>query len=440
MTTYKVPSIGFNSMAPDRTPSSVLSFIRDSALFAYLIFIFTAHIDLLYAFGDGRAVAMKTQLVEGSLFSQIMVSILFGVSILLQFAGQTPVRRIVLTAVPLLPIMIWIGLSVMWSDFQDVSVRRAARLVMEMTTIILIAAAYQDQYKLLRVIYLNFSLIVMADIALLSVPEISFTPIGYAGAHYSKQLSGTFCMVALPLFLLAIMDRRIFPSRLISVVFTLCCLLVLALSLSKSAQGLTFICLVLTVCFIALRTANSIAAFVVTLIAGGAIALAIATIASIGVDNFLMSTIGDTTITGRDMIWYHALSLFWQSPLVGRGYGGIWNVGTYSVLQLPNMSETFILKEAHNGYIDILAELGIIGLILAIVFIASIFYQVWHRIPFASVKRINFIALYTCLAIILENIFVSSIFRSGDGFWLYFLLVTHASIFISQAPRRHVNR
>lgn len=411
--------------------ASVFPFIRDGVTFTYLIVMLTANIGYLATRGVLTAEEVAKQ---GSIISQATAVLFFGLSIFMQIVDRKSVRRILVTAAPLVPMLIWVLLSVTWSDFPDASIRRALRLVVDTTTAILLAAGYRDQYRFLRVIYFTFTIILIADIALLGVPSLSFTPIGYAGVHESKQAAGIFCLVALPLFLLAAIDRRIFPFRIISFSAVLGCLIILAISLSKSALGLVPICVILTLAINFIRRTKSLTAFVMILILAIVALIAILIIVSIGFDEILKVTVGDPTLTGRDQIWDYSLSLFSQSPLLGHGYGAVWNVGVFSVLQLPEMSESFVLTGGQNGYLDVMAESGIVGLSLAMIFLASVLYRLLVRMPHEEFKEINLIAIYTFFAITLEDMFETNIFRSGAGFWIYFLLITHAAMFVARAP------
>jgi exopolysaccharide production protein ExoQ len=419
-----------HSIVHDRASFLWFRIVRDCAVFSYLVINFTT-ISLL--FGGG---SVEGPQLEGTLFWQIAVLLLFGVGIVLQIGGQTPVRRLIAAAGPIAPVMIWVMLSVTWSDFPDFSIRRAVRLIIEIITAILFAAAYRDQYKLLRVIYLSFAFILILDVAFLGVPDISFTPIGYAGVHFHKNMTGIFCLLALPVFLLAVIDRRIFSLRIVSVTLLLCCSMIFAISFSKTSLALAPICMIVTICFIWTKRARSDVAIVATLIFVLTAAIGAAILISVGVDTLLIDTVGDSTLTGRDEIWQYALSRFWQSPIFGVGYGSLWNVGTYSVLQQELLRMSFIIREGHNGYIDVMTEVGMVGLLLVALYLVATIYRLWERILCADVTRINFIAIFVFFAIVLINFTETTFFRSGDDFWLYFLLVTHASILLAPHPAR----
>lgn len=68
------------------------------------------------------------------------------------------------------------------------------------------------------------------------------------------------------------------------------------------------------------------------------------------------------TLTGRTDIWAGLLAKVIQRPILGYGYGGFWTTETIEIHQVT---------EAHNGYLEILMNLGFIGLLLFSIFLLS---------------------------------------------------------------------
>jgi exopolysaccharide production protein ExoQ len=72
----------------------------------------------------------------------------------------------------------------------------------------------------------------------------------------------------------------------------------------------------------------------------------------------------DTTFTGRTNIWSGVLWAVEKRPLVGYGYGGVWvseNVEpTFSMMRRIG----FRAFHAHNGVLDVILQVGVIGVIL----------------------------------------------------------------------------
>jgi len=97
----------------------------------------------------------------------------------------------------------------------------------------------------------------------------------------------------------------------------------------------------------------------------------------IGFSEFLRSSLGrETTLTGRTEIWSFLLNVG-TDPLFGTGYGSFW---------LENRLESIVEKfgwmgnEAHNGYLELYLELGIIGVFLMVGFIISSYRNIIKRL------------------------------------------------------------
>jgi O-antigen ligase len=61
----------------------------------------------------------------------------------------------------------------------------------------------------------------------------------------------------------------------------------------------------------------------------------------------------DDTLTGRTEVWATVLPAMAQQPLLGYGFGSFWTDARRQLYDIPT---------AHNGYLDILLELGEVGL------------------------------------------------------------------------------
>jgi len=70
----------------------------------------------------------------------------------------------------------------------------------------------------------------------------------------------------------------------------------------------------------------------------------------------------DATFTGRTEIWNALLPVASQQPLFGLGFGSFWT---------PFARVHYVISEAHNGYLDMVLDLGYWGLILLVIFLIS---------------------------------------------------------------------
>jgi O-antigen ligase len=84
----------------------------------------------------------------------------------------------------------------------------------------------------------------------------------------------------------------------------------------------------------------------------------------------------DTTLSARTIIWDIIKDHIEYAPKLGSGYGAYW-IGP--VIESPSYVFTYRMyfypTEAHNGYLDIVNDLGYVGLACLLVFIVSYIRQ-----------------------------------------------------------------
>jgi O-antigen ligase len=84
-------------------------------------------------------------------------------------------------------------------------------------------------------------------------------------------------------------------------------------------------------------------------------------IADGGISETLDFVFGDPTLTGRDQIWAFTWERFHANPALGVGYGALWQIGPEIVEWSRRRDLFFVFNQAHNGYLDVLAQLGWFG-------------------------------------------------------------------------------
>lgn len=84
-----------------------------------------------------------------------------------------------------------------------------------------------------------------------------------------------------------------------------------------------------------------------------------------GGQSLVTSTLGrDSTFSGRTDIWRASLNAA-DSPIFGTGFESFWNVNIEKVAAgLPGYWEIHNLVSAHNGYIEVYLDLGLVGICL----------------------------------------------------------------------------
>ncbi|MDR0306536.1 MAG: O-antigen ligase family protein [Chitinispirillales bacterium] len=135
--------------------------------------------------------------------------------------------------------------------------------------------------------------------------------------------------------------------------------------------------------------------------------------------NFVLASTGrDATLTGRTELWEAVIALGMKQPLLGGGYGAFW-LGNFS----NNLWQVFVWHptQAHNGYIDIFVDLGIVGLVVVISLIIAAFVSSYKEIMAGSeFGKFRFVLI---LMVVIYNISESSLIRPTSLLWFTFLLM-----------------
>ncbi len=159
----------------------------------------------------------------------------------------------------------------------------------------------------------------------------------------------------------------------------------------------------------------------------------------VGGDQSLMRGIGLTTIegdisTGRIHFWGIALQIFLDHPIIGAGFDAYGVAFT----QYDSWSGAFRVEQAHNDYLQILADSGILGFSCIAVFIYLLFKQGFYTIRKDSDKFVvngAVGALAGCVGILIHSFFDFPL-RTYSNTLFFLMLVTLAVVPVNFQPVR----
>lgn len=130
----------------------------------------------------------------------------------------------------------------------------------------------------------------------------------------------------------------------------------------------------------------------------------------------LLEALGkDATLTGRTDIWLAVWRALEGHYLFGGGYGSGWNIVTVKVQVFMGWA-TGTLSHAHNGYLDLMTDIGIVGVVITVFFYLWTFAKVFKTFMMggnAEFAALGVATLVFCLA----------------GNWVGSFLLSHNSIF-----------
>ena len=114
--------------------------------------------------------------------------------------------------------------------------------------------------------------------------------------------------------------------------------------------------------------------------AGATAALATVFVALVAPDTLLKAIGKDPTLTGRTDIWASVLRRAADAPWTGYGYGAFWERGS-AVAKIVQKETHWLVPNAHNGWLDLLVQLGWIGVALFAVLLALALAAALVRLP-----------------------------------------------------------
>ncbi|GAB2553375.1 O-antigen ligase family protein [Spirosoma aerophilum] len=139
-------------------------------------------------------------------------------------------------------------------------------------------------------------------------------------------------------------------------------------------------------------------------------------------ENIIVKLTGkDLTFTGRVDLWDMVVKSMSEKPLTGYGYGAFW-LGEVGESGKINSVLDLTYDTAHNGYLDMMLDLGIIGLLLFL--ITFLTYLVSFFTNFFIQRKEEYYWGFTFLFIqLVYNFFEGNLVKPNNLFWILFLFV-----------------
>jgi len=335
---------------------------------------------------------------------------------------------------PLLLVMAWATATALWSPLPDLTLRRVAVLWLMYAAALGVAVSDLPLSEFHRIAMLVAGIVMAVDVlGVIGLPSRAINSEGqFVGLHGHKNSAGQAAVMAA-------LCWYFFAGRYGWGLIRLCILagsafFYLLILASGSKTGSALALLVMVWCTSWAILARKGAAVGMIWWTGFGFALLITTVALIvfGVTatDVGMALFGDLTFTGRWQLWEVIWDQIVQHYWLGYGFGAFWDVnGVDNSLGLAkSVGWLGVVGQAHNGYLDLFLQIGLIGLVLAL------FSLVWalrlaHKLlrltpehPFDSSARAFAYAMI--LSIALYNLLESSYLRPHhlQAVWLFLAL------------------
>ena len=245
----------------------------------------------------------------------------------------------------------------------------------------------------------------------------------WRGVFGHKNGLGAACAFALPFTIYAAVVAEGLRRRFYAL-GTIGLLVLLFASESRTAQLITGIALLnlgIAMAFRQLQFSWS----TITAIVFAATLLSMPLIISSGLAQTLFDIMGrEPTLSGRLPLWKVVWPWIEQRPVLGYGYAAFWEPDSYRIRQITgHPSAQWEVYYSHNGALETLLDVGVVGLSLLLAAYARAFWAILcllRRCPYAHDLAPIMIFL---ISFLLANITEASALQREDIIWIIFVAV-----------------
>jgi exopolysaccharide production protein ExoQ len=320
----------------------------------------------------------------------------------------------------LLAYLAFAGASVLWAFRPELSFIRFVQEVMIVTSIVLPAMLAVRTTDMMRGLFLCFAFASILNVffVLGNPPSLVKMENGYPGYFGGKNYLGEFSAIACLLAL----HEMLYPGlrRALGIVVVVIATLLLFLSNSKTAFGLALFVPLLARLTLVTGKIMRISPAIVLLSIPFCYAV-LSSVSHFNMDRLSYILYGDSTLTGRTIIWEFAQYEIARRPLLGWGYQSFWLVGpdAPSIVEAPGWVKN--MPNAHNGYYDTILEMGYVGLAFLVSFIIATLHAI-GRVADRDPAR-AWLLLSLALFVILYNFLESLWMRGFEMLWVVFAIL-----------------
>ena len=388
----------------------------------------------LVPFGGGDLAGAS----EGSLFRQIgwgsafMIALFFALRDRDKFTvpwSWVPVPYLLLLAYALV--------SVMWSEQPLVSAKRAVQLLGVLFVALALVRHRREDNALSLFSWPGLFFLLLGVLALAS-HNLSFDPDGnYKGFTFTKNVWGQFALLMALVYMVLALSKN--KPRLHWLLFAFA-----SASLFATRSATTISIYVVAVAMVLLWSASKRYGTRLQIIALGASIVGVAAMfgyfllqGDLPVNAIMEISLGsvgkDVTLTGRTALWQMMGYEIARHPWLGAGYGGFWmglEGPSFTVVQMFSWRP----GQAHNGYIDVVNEMGYVGLALLLLVLAAHLRNI-YRLSQRGEGLTAVFHLAILVAALLLNASETNFMRTTHLWWI--ILTT--SIISAHVQRRELD-
>lgn len=367
--------------------------------------------------------ATESTEISGNIIDATILSILMILGVVILSGRIKSVQSIFKDNPWLVLFTLYCGISILWSDYPLISMKRWFRSL-GLLIMVLVVLTETEAWETVKTMFRRCAYLMMP----LSIILIKyFRNFGvyygegggaeYCGVTTHKNHLGHLCYILGFYFIWELFVNRK-NNRTIDVFINIV-IIIMIIWLLRTANSATSLASLIVAIFMLMLLytpiiRNNIKKLNVMII--GALFTIYILYLTIGSD-FIFSSLGrDTTFTGRTELWNLCFQ-YAGNPIIGVGYDTFWYGDRLKIIWDRYWWHPI---QAHNGYLEIFLELGIIGLILVSGIILSAYKKIRKSIN-VNYKIGSYQLIF--LFIFLLNNVTENAFHFAGLFWFTFLIL-----------------
>ena len=360
------------------------------------------------------------QYLEGNSFERNIFSALLAVAVGVLFTRGKRVTRLLRENAPVVIFIGYCAISLLWSDYPDVGFKRWTKLAGDLGMILVVVSENDPAAAFKRLFMrIGFTCIPLSVVLSRYFPALgrSFDITGgrmyWTGVTANKNTLGMLCMLIALGSVWQLLDEWGKSRRRGPLLAHGLMLASAAYVLNQADSATSKSCLIIgSGLIVAIRF------FPFTrkpaILHSMVIAAVAVPVMAVFTGNLLQSVGRNSTLTGRTELW----SIILSQPvdrIFGAGYESFWlGPRLQTIWKLSHQPPV----QAHNGYIEILINLGWVGIVMLGVMILGGYFKIVRALRWDPDKESLALALFT-IALIYNM--TEAAFKMSDAVWLFFL-------------------
>ncbi|GAP09593.1 lipid A core - O-antigen ligase [Bellilinea caldifistulae] len=354
--------------------------------------------------------------IEGDPYSRIVLAIGYILSFLYLIFFPKRSLRYAIKAPLLWLLILWGVISVFWSDLPSLTLRRSIAIIL--TTLYgLVLVVRFDLKEMLHLLgYSVWFFLMISFLLVVLFPDWGTTTYGHEvawrGVFQHKNRLGNISALGLLLFLFLWREDQKIGRAIWSIGIGLAILMVIG---SQSFTGIVLALLmfvgflILTLLLKSHRDWQLL--YPLFLVVGGFGLYLI----GFYFEEVLLAFGRDITFTGRLPLWKALIQAGMQNFWIGFGYRSFWRGWDWPSAEIWEQI-TWLPNQAHNGYIEIWLDLGVIGLVLMLLILIGLFIR--SIIYFNKTRYESILWVLLSLFLIFLSFSESVLMRPNDVYWV----------------------